>query len=549
MALVDLVKVGYSNVAGTRKPISDYIEGTLQGMADASPLNIWEFTHLITSKPNADDPSTWDWTPAIQGAIDQVANGVGILNPGVSGGCILIPAAYKNIVYRVTELDVPLSVCILAPGATLTPVNFQDSRTHLLKLSGMNKITGLQIAMNYSLTYDSAIWCRGRNIDCVSCAVWFSKNAVLVGDPAWASTPADAWLGDSEISFSNCQFNWCLRTCTAYGLNTIVMFGGGSRCYANRGSIPPGHPNAAAWANTTMWNMRSFGALLYIVGAFLGTFERDAPALQAECIQVARADYNNSFGRFFVDGTHIETSFLYYAPSPSGFSAQDTITKTLVVRNYHGHVATSPTNGWWVNASSQLTQGIDIDGSNSFYGTHGVAPTRVRCVTAPNTPVHIDASAFTCIAGEFKDACNINYPVRQERLLLVSAFGSAQSISTSSSTLVMPSNGTTDLIGSSRSFYYDNGTGLYTAAVELADVSIDLSLSYAAPNSLNQVTVDLVVSGAVVDTVVLTGGYPRARLYSRRISKGSTFLLRATGSGTYALDGTASTKTALRARV
>ncbi|MEG5741876.1 hypothetical protein UXP63_03745, partial [Enterobacter hormaechei] len=410
---------GASLVAWERKQLKSSI-GTVQGMLDAQYVNVWEFADLITSKPSASDPNTWDWTPALQAALNFIGHTE--LNPGVSGGCVVIPPIKKDSVYRVTEIEVPIDVAIFAYGSTVAPVDQAQTHTHLFKFMGMNKVAGLQIAMDYSLAYESAIWCRGRNIDFSSCAVWFSKNAVTVGDPAWATTPADAWLGDSEISFTNCQFNWCLRTCTAYGLNTIVTFGGGSRCYANRGSIPAEHPNSAAWATTPMGNFLNYGALIYVIGAFAGTFSRDVPTFQSECLQVSRTDYNNSYGRYFVDGTHIETSFLFFAPAPVGFFAQDNITKALVVNNCHGHVATSPTDLYWINASSQLTQGIHIDSSCSFYGTHGTVPTRTKCLIAPNSPVHISAGAFSCIAGDFKDACVYTYPYDKSSLMMVNAF-------------------------------------------------------------------------------------------------------------------------------
>lgn len=38
---------------------------TVAGQLDATPVNLWEFADLVTSKPTVGDPSTWDWTPAI----------------------------------------------------------------------------------------------------------------------------------------------------------------------------------------------------------------------------------------------------------------------------------------------------------------------------------------------------------------------------------------------------------------------------------------------------------------------------------------------------
>ncbi|MEG5743159.1 hypothetical protein UXP63_10340, partial [Enterobacter hormaechei] len=128
-------------------------------------------------------------------------------------------------------------------------------------------------------------------------------------------------------------------------------------------------------------------------------------------------------------------------------------------------------------------------------------------------------------------------------------FGSSQDITTSSNTLIMPSNGAIDLNNSARAFYYNVSTGLFTAAVELNNVEITLDLRYIAPASSNQVTVDILVSGVVVDTVVMTGGFPRATLRARRIVKGATFLLRMVGSASYSLDGSVNTKLSLIANV
>lgn len=401
---------------------------------------------------------------------------------------------------------------------------------------GTNKVAGLHLSMNYSLTYSSAIWCRGRNIDFSECAVWFAANAITVGDPAWLSDPSQGYLGDSEISFSNCQFNWCLKTCTAYGINTIVAFVGGSRCYTNRGSIPSSHPNATAWASAPMSNFINYGAHIYIVGCFLSTFSRDIPTLTARVMPTNTTDYQNTYGRFIVEGTHIETSFLYYAPSESP-AAVDVITKSLVVHNCQGHIATSPANNYWVTASEQMLQGIIIS-ECGFYGTHGVTPTRTKLISAPSASVFVGRESFNnVISGDFKDACNINYPMKTNGLTLVNAFGSAQSIGTSGSTLIMPSNGSTSLINGSRGYYYSNSTGTFTAAVTLSNVSIIVDLRYSSPSSTNTVTLDLVVAGAVVDSVVVTGAYPRGVLFAPTIPKGANFTVRATGVGTYTLSG------------
>lgn len=525
----------YADAAGsfTRKPIASAIS-SVQAMLDAQPVNVWEFVDDITVKPDPSDPSTWDWTPAFESAIAYISHSS--ISPEVSGGCIFVPAVNKNMIYHITSVTVPVDCALVAYGATISPYDYSATETHMFKFMGTNKVAGLQLSMNYSLTYSSAIWCRGRNIDFSECAVWFAANAITVGDPAWLSDPSQGHLGDSEISFSNCQFNWCLKTCTAYGINTIVAFVGGSRCYTNRGSIPSSHPNAASWASAPMSNFINYGAHIYIVGCFLSTFSRDIPTLTAMVMPTNTTDYQNTYGRFIVEGTHIETSFLYYAP-PQETRAVDAITKSLVVHNCQGHIATSTDNNYWVSASEQMLQGIIIS-ECGFYGTHGVTPTRTKLISAPSASVFVGRESFnSVISGDFKDACNINYPMKTNGLTLVNASGSAQSIGTSGSTLIMPVNGSTSLINGSRGYYYSNSTGTFTAAVALSNVSIIVDLRYSSPLSTNTVTLDLVVSGTVVDSVVVTGGYPRGVLFAPTISKGANFIVRATGVGTYTLSG------------
>lgn len=43
---------------------------TVDTMLSAQAVNIWEYSSYVVSKPTPLDPSTWDWTPAIQAACD-----------------------------------------------------------------------------------------------------------------------------------------------------------------------------------------------------------------------------------------------------------------------------------------------------------------------------------------------------------------------------------------------------------------------------------------------------------------------------------------------
>lgn len=49
----------------SRSPLSQNIS-TVQQMSDAQYLNLWEFASAVVTKPDPEQPSTWDWGPAIQ---------------------------------------------------------------------------------------------------------------------------------------------------------------------------------------------------------------------------------------------------------------------------------------------------------------------------------------------------------------------------------------------------------------------------------------------------------------------------------------------------
>lgn len=63
---------GASIVGWTRLPLNDGI-ATVHQMLDAQAVNPWEYESLIVTKPNPADPTTWDWTPALQAALSSGA--------------------------------------------------------------------------------------------------------------------------------------------------------------------------------------------------------------------------------------------------------------------------------------------------------------------------------------------------------------------------------------------------------------------------------------------------------------------------------------------
>jgi|SRR5471032_304280 len=55
-------------VSWSRTPMASASTGTVAASLSTTWISVWEFTNLITNKPNPSDPTTWDWSPAIAGA-------------------------------------------------------------------------------------------------------------------------------------------------------------------------------------------------------------------------------------------------------------------------------------------------------------------------------------------------------------------------------------------------------------------------------------------------------------------------------------------------
>lgn len=72
-------------VGWQRAPLAGAISA-VGAMLSTTRVNIWEFAHLVSVKPNPADPGTWDWSPAVQAAFDSMAT--------INGGVVDFGAGY-----------------------------------------------------------------------------------------------------------------------------------------------------------------------------------------------------------------------------------------------------------------------------------------------------------------------------------------------------------------------------------------------------------------------------------------------------------------------
>lgn len=97
---------GASKLGWQRNPLSAAIKTQIVAAAlSAQRVSVWEFAHHITDKPNASDPNTWDWAPAIQAAFDYIGTYVSLTingNTRYASACLDFPPGYYRSSSQVT---------------------------------------------------------------------------------------------------------------------------------------------------------------------------------------------------------------------------------------------------------------------------------------------------------------------------------------------------------------------------------------------------------------------------------------------------------------
>lgn len=114
---------GTGLLPATRWPLWMAVKYGLQSMLSSRVRSIWELVHLVTKGPVANDPSTWDWWPALQAAIDT--GGAWYLpDDNGTGATYLISRALQVRFNRALSLFGPAAN---RPRATIkTTPNFTD---------------------------------------------------------------------------------------------------------------------------------------------------------------------------------------------------------------------------------------------------------------------------------------------------------------------------------------------------------------------------------------------------------------------------------------
>ena len=501
---------GADIVAWRRSALSSAVS-TAGQMLSTTAINVWEYANLAV-KPNPADPSTWDWTPAFAAiAALNTASGPA---PDKKGIAVLLPFG----TYRLSSVAWPPRTEFYSAGGVIMPFSPTATATHLMFFSAHSRVTNLTVDMDYALNYGAALWVRGRHVQMSGCVVWKARTAWMFGDPSWATTPASGMLGDSENILSHCETVWCLTAVKAYGLNTIITL---NSCllYTYKESLPAGDPRKAAWEALPAMTFQNWGALIYITGGAIANFSGEAPLMRSE-LQPVSGDpaYKNSFGRYFVSGTHIETGFLFECGSVGSYTAEDTTTRTLKVEGCNGYVSSSAGNFIAVGADCQ--QSVHVSGCN-FYGQ-----IQNNLIYALAAKCYIEPASFRNISVDFFQAFHARRVEGYDRFCALVARSTSQAYTSAFSALKMPTADLSDVWSSFQPEWYNASSGIFTAQTSMRNVTVDVSLSLASGAATDVTDIRLLLAGVEFYTTTRTGPAPNACFTLPRVAIGQTIEVR-----------------------
>jgi len=416
-------------------------------------------------------------TTKIQSALDFADTFTSNISPsGINGD---IEVVFPKGLYLVTLITAGVRANIRFTGGVLQPFEYVTTRTHLLKVNGHSKIINPTIWMNYATNYDSAIYIRGRYNEIINPEIWAAKCAFIIGDPAWEGVAASGALGDSENVISGGKTVWCITVAKGYGQNTIVSFCNGFLGYSYKYSLEIGDPRKTAWEAQSEISFINCGGFFYFTGCVLANFTGSYPLMQSRIQIVSAVDYVNSYGKFILSGTHLETGYIFEVASAGAVPIQDDITNIISMSSCNGYIASG--RAGYVLEGGSTKQSINIDNSCNFYGNTG--STVCSLLTGKS---HIGIGSFNNLSVDFFQSLNILMPTGYDNFLMLNATTSNQNILSALTTLKPTTIDTCDVNSSNASTLFNTSTGVFTCPTNMREVTVFVRMAYTGSASTDE---------------------------------------------------------------
>lgn len=443
--------------------------------------------------------------------------------------------------YKISSITVPRRVNLRFLGSHLAPLDTTTSRSHLIKFMGRNKVYGLFVSMDYAMNYDTVVWCRGRYIDFISPEIWRAKCCFVFGDPAWEGNPAAGVLGDSEITIIGGNTTHCVTHSRLYGQNTIVTFTGGHQAYSYKWSLPEGDPRKAAWEALQEITIINCGAILYLTGAFTGNFSGMQPNFLSKIQVVDDPAYVNSYGRFILSGSHIESGYYLHCESAGAVPIQDSYTKLLIMNACAGYISGGRA-GYLIDMQN-AQQGVDIRASN-FYGNVGD-----KIVYSPGGNIHVDRDSFQSNTTEFFQKLYSPNLFGYSDYIAANVDSSTQTLGAVPSTIIFTNHLPSSVHSAYAALGYNTTTGIFIALTDMRNVHLDLLLALNGGTQTDNSDTLIYVGGVMWKTFSTTGAGVHISTVIPKLAKGTTVEIKTAQYQSRALYGGAASGLVISASI
>lgn len=451
-------------------------------------INVKTFPYLAKGDGVTDD------TAAIQAALNAAAQ-LSIVPQGTQGEYVVL---FPRGRYKISSLDVGTRVHARFDGGVLTPVDTSTARTYLIKFVGGHcKWEKLTIDNNYAMNYSiGQVWVRSRHNTFVEPEIWTPTCAFTFGDPAWEGVAASGANGDSENRIVGGAVIWGITVVRAYGQNTIVNIGGGFAGYSNKLTLPGGDPRKAAWEAQSEISYINCGSVIYMDGMAIANFTGAVPVLQSRIQITNNPGYQNSYGKYHLNGLNIEGGYLFECASNGAVPIQDAKTKMLTVVNCAGYVS-GGRPGYYVECNNSQ-QHVEIRASN-FYGN-----TSTNMVRGQSAKVHVDEGCFSDLSVDHFQSILSDKPFDYPGYTFIDANTSAQALTGAFTNLVPTVVGPCDFPSSRIATYF--AAGVFTAPVDMRNVIVVVGYATTGAASTDEMDIRLVINGVNQPTKAIFGG-------------------------------------------
>ena len=200
---------------------------------------------------------------------------------------------------------------------------------------------------------------------------------------------------------------------------------------------------------------RSGGAILYLTGAFTGNFSGVQPNFLSKIQVVDNPAYVNTYGKFILTGSHIESGSYLHCASPGAVPIQDSHTKLLIMNACAGYISGGRV-GYLIDMQN-AKQGVDIRASN-FYGN--VGDTIVYC---PSGNVHVDRDSFQSNTTEFFQKLYSPNLLGYSDYIAANVDTSTQTLGVVPSTIIFTNRLPSSVHSTYAELGYNTTTGIFTA--------------------------------------------------------------------------------------